>query len=174
VAFDFDESYEIPWHDDWFGDFYKFLMRDLVRYSDENLPQLRAEIIEWAKCIGGRVDEFKDAPWCRFPRDLVWNGHWAQMTGGERRVFGSLLALVDPRSLVTYATLKTIGEKAGLSEDRTSRALTALKKRGLVRRWPSRKSGFEVWFTRLTYHAMHDTPDYAASLKQRVVPAGRF
>ncbi len=31
----------------------KFVIRELVRYGDDNLPNLRKEIVEWAKCMDG-------------------------------------------------------------------------------------------------------------------------
>ena len=70
----------------------------------------------------------------------------------------ALLALVDQRTLVTCATLETIANMAGRSEDRTSKLLTLLKKKKLIRRWPKKPAvqndpWHYVWYTRIVPEA---------------------
>ena len=48
------------------------------------------------------------------------------------------------------------------------------RQRRLIRRWPSRKSGYEVWFTRIVPQAVYEDRKDAAVLSARAVPAGRF
>jgi hypothetical protein len=149
------------------------LQEDMVEDPDLcDLERHRQTLIDFVKRLHGHRDAMEGCPWTRVPRDLGYYGHWATMTAGEKNVYGVLCFLVEPRSLITYATLETMAKMGGCAPETVSDNLTRLKKRGLIKRW-CRKVGPDqyLWFTKLVPEAACESPENAAKLKQAVVPA---
>ena len=134
-----------------------------------NLEEHAATICDFVKRIQGHRDAFATCPWTRFPRDLVYYGHLAKMSAGEAKVYMALLALCDPRTLITSVSLERLAEFVNRHPDTVSKAITKLKKKGLVRRWcirhpEARDESHYLWFTRIVPEACENTPEERAQL----------
>ena len=116
--------------EDFFSQLAAFSIRQQMLEDPDlaDLEEHRDTLVAFVKRLHGMRDAFYTCPWTRFPRDLAYNGHLAQMSAGEAKVYMALLALVDTRSLVTCAGIQTIADMAGRSISRTSKLLTRLKK----------------------------------------------
>ncbi len=151
---------------EWWNAMVAFTVRTLLNEDPDfvDLDELRNQMVSFVQCLQGRRDALQGHPWTRFPRDLAYNGHLAEMTAGEAKVYIALLALCDPRTLVTCASLDTIAEMGGRSWHTVSKNLTRLKKRGLIRRWcirhPNARDEYHyLWFTKMVPEACCETAE---------------
>lgn len=149
------------------------LSEALIDDPDLADPERNRQIVaDFAKRIQGIRDAFYTYPWTRMARDAVFNGHVAKMTGGEAKVYLALHALVEPRTLVTTATLETIAKYSGRSPDTTSKNLTRLKKAGLIKRWcikhpEANDADHYLWFTKIVPEGACATPEDKDNLLKR-------
>ncbi|MHC4224804.1 MAG: hypothetical protein ACYSX0_17000 [Planctomycetota bacterium] len=148
------------------------LMAEDPDFAD--LETHRDTLVAFVHRLIGERDAFRPYPWCRVPRDLWWQGYVAGMTGGEAKVYFALCALVDPRTLVTCASLETIANMAGRSESRTSRILSRLKRRELIQRWAKKHPDpndehHYIWYTRLAPEACCESAEAEEHLMSTAV-----
>lgn len=137
------------------------------------LEPLREKLVAYAKFLMGLPDALKGQQWTRFPCEIVRNGTWASMTGGERRMYGALLGYVDGKTLTTMMGRKKLAKAAGLREGQASRALTGLKKRGLIQRWQQRHGPHKPYFTRILPRGCFKDPHDAHVLDAAAMPKDR-
>lgn len=152
------------------GEMLKLTISTLVQ-EDLELEHHRRKLLKFSAVLSGARDALNGHPWCRFPRDLGWTGRLAGLTGGEAKVYMAVMALVEPRTLVTFARLETIANMAGRSVSRTSKILTSLKKQGLVQRWckcVNKEADEWLWFTRIVVD--FEGADVSALQREPVIP----
>jgi len=153
----YGDLFASPANDKFFREVAALTLRErLIDDPDLADPERNRQIVaEFAKRIQGIRDAFYTYPWTRMARDAVFNGHVAAMTGGAAKVYLALHALVEPRTLVTTASLETIAKYAGRSTHTTSKNLTRLKKSGLIKRWcikhpEANDEDHYLWFTKIS------------------------
>jgi hypothetical protein len=150
--------------------------RDLLAFAlevrdvpDHELPKYRDRLFAWNWRLKGREDMLEKEPWVRVPRKFFAD-IWPHLTAGEQRVMGALWGLVDSKTLQTFAGLRRIAQRAGLSEGQASRALTALKKRGLIARWRQQHKQWRSYFTRILPRRCFKDPKEAEVLRSAAAP----
>lgn len=151
-----------------------FTLEQLIDEDPDLTPlePLRDQLLAFAGFLAGLPDALEGQPWTRFACEIVRNGTWANMTGGERRMYGALLGYVDGKTLTTMMGLAKLAKAAGLKEGQASRALTSLKRNGLIARWRQKHGRFKPYFTRILPRGCFKNASDAHVLDAAVMPRG--